>query len=384
MKLVVCLRPIKALKTGSMGILRILLALSVVASHGSSILGTKLCPGPLAVQIFFMISGFYMALVLGDRYPLNPRGLRLFYSNRALRLFPAFLTVTLGIWALFILSWVWLGRIPGNDWVQDYATMPWSVKLPLVATNWLLLGTDVFSSFYYSAAEGLRFMLPSDPPSMTEQGMMWMHRFRTIGAAWSIGTEIWFYLLAPFLVRLRWFWLAALFLLSLACRLWIEHSLGRYPYFFFPAQLLFFISGIWACQLYRRWNLDGLGGRQLTLARGLLVLNWLIIIFYPWLEQLLPRLALYLLVALCLPWMFACTKDSRWDRLIGDVSYPLYLLHLPVQNLLQGHASLHDGSLIALAGLLLAVAVVLIIERPFEKLRRQRVSRAAHVSFSPS
>lgn len=356
-----------------MGVLRILLALSVVASHGSAILGSTLYPGGVAVQIFFMISGFYMTLVLGERYGLGARGLMLFYTNRALRLYPAFLVVTLGLWALFFISWCVVGHVPGNTWVEAYSTMPWSVKLSLIATNWLLVCTDIFSNCYYSVAEGARFMFPSNPPVETEGGMTWMHSFRTIGAAWSIGTEIWFYLLVPFLVRFRWFWLAGLFVLSLACRLWIERHLGRFPYSFFPAQLLFFIAGIWACQLYRRWKLDATVADLKVWPRLVVGLNWALVCFYPWYGDYVPQPILFLIVAASLPWMFSCTKDNRRDRLIGDISYPLYLLHLPVQGLLVHHAGIHDGTLIAATCIISATMVVIVVERPFERLRRARV-----------
>ncbi len=365
-----------------MGVLRILLALSVVASHGSAILGSTLYPGDVAVQIFFMISGFYMTLVLGERYGLGARGLMLFYSNRALRLYPAFLAVTLAWWAQFFLTWWVLGHIPGNAWVEAYETMPWNVKLPVIASNWLLLGTDILSNCYYSATDGVRFLFLSSPPAEIEGGMAWMHSYRTLGAAWSIGTEIWFYLLVPFLVRFRWFWLVGIFLLSLAYRFWIEHSLGRDPYFLFPAQLLFFIAGIWACQLYRHWKLDTAGADHKGWSRSLLVLNWMMVCLYPWYGEYLPRVILYLIVALSLPLMFAGSKNNRRDRFIGDLSYPLYLLHAPLQGMLMRHAGMKNGALIALICVGCAVVVLLFVERPFERLRRARVARSVQALAS--
>ena len=73
-----------------MGFLRLLLALSVLLTHDTQ--GAfKLIDGDAAVQCFFAISGFYMALVLGERYG-DVRG---FYFNRALRLFPTYWAVVL-------------------------------------------------------------------------------------------------------------------------------------------------------------------------------------------------------------------------------------------------------------------------------------------------
>ena len=62
-----------------MGVLRYLLALSVLLVHDVD--GWfKLIDGAAAVQCFFLISGFYMALVLNERYA----DLGSFYFNRAL------------------------------------------------------------------------------------------------------------------------------------------------------------------------------------------------------------------------------------------------------------------------------------------------------------
>ena len=51
-----------------MGIIRFLLALAVVAFHSQRILGLRLMGGNEAVEIFFIISGFYMSLILRGKY----------------------------------------------------------------------------------------------------------------------------------------------------------------------------------------------------------------------------------------------------------------------------------------------------------------------------
>ena len=50
------------------GFLRLLLAIAVVLVHSSGIFGIGLLGGVEAVEIFFMISGFYMVLVLENIY----------------------------------------------------------------------------------------------------------------------------------------------------------------------------------------------------------------------------------------------------------------------------------------------------------------------------
>jgi len=46
-----------------------------------------------AVEAFFIVSGFYMSLILTQKY--GDKGLWLFYSNRLLRLYPLYLSMLL-------------------------------------------------------------------------------------------------------------------------------------------------------------------------------------------------------------------------------------------------------------------------------------------------
>ncbi len=72
-----------------MGLLRLFLALSVVITHTAPLFGLQMMPGDVAVKLFFIVSGFYMSLVMAGKYEGKNRAL-FFYSNRALRLYPAF------------------------------------------------------------------------------------------------------------------------------------------------------------------------------------------------------------------------------------------------------------------------------------------------------
>ena len=76
-----------------MGLIRTLLAISVVLAHSSPIFGIKLVGGQVAVQAFYMISGFYMTLVLNEKYVGANKAYKLFITNRLLRLWPVYWTV---------------------------------------------------------------------------------------------------------------------------------------------------------------------------------------------------------------------------------------------------------------------------------------------------
>ena len=74
-----------------MGLIRTLLALSVVLAHVDLGTGPRLVGGVLAVQMFYLISGFLISFVLVETS--NYTSVRSFYVNRMLRLFPIYLVV---------------------------------------------------------------------------------------------------------------------------------------------------------------------------------------------------------------------------------------------------------------------------------------------------
>ena len=75
-----------------MGTLRFLLAISVVFFHFNE-LESRMVGGSMAVQSFYVISGFYMALILNEKYSTGKGSYSLFLSNRLLRLYPLYLLV---------------------------------------------------------------------------------------------------------------------------------------------------------------------------------------------------------------------------------------------------------------------------------------------------
>src|SRR5204862_818190 len=86
-----------------MGLLRFMLALAVASGHAGGFFGTDIYPmvaGNIAVQIFYMISGFLIALILSGKYADTPQGNWIFYSNRAGEIYVpylAILAVTTGV-----------------------------------------------------------------------------------------------------------------------------------------------------------------------------------------------------------------------------------------------------------------------------------------------
>jgi peptidoglycan/LPS O-acetylase OafA/YrhL len=142
-----------------MGVLRLFLALSVVDYHGRNLLGFPLLMPDLSVQAFYMISGFYMALVLHEKYQPGKATYFDFISNRFLRIFPSYFLVLLLTIAL-LLTCVWYyGRSIGPYilWSQNWAQLDWSAKFFLVLSHLGLFGQDAYPFLGLNAQGGLRF-----------------------------------------------------------------------------------------------------------------------------------------------------------------------------------------------------------------------------------
>jgi len=73
-----------------MGYLRIILALSVIFYHAGNIFGYTGMNGLMAVHVFFIISGFYMAFIVINKYSKSKKPYFTFISNRFLRIYPIY------------------------------------------------------------------------------------------------------------------------------------------------------------------------------------------------------------------------------------------------------------------------------------------------------
>jgi peptidoglycan/LPS O-acetylase OafA/YrhL len=136
-------------------VIRGLAAISVVIWHavgyegGLSLINV---PGRTAVWVFFGISGYVIAYgFLHRRYLLDGPGLKHFYLNRFLRIYPLFLLLSL-------LGWLTL-------WISSGVS-------PI---GW----RDLPEQFF---------------------GLQFNHSYVLNGVFWTLGLEIWFYAIAPVLM----------------------------------------------------------------------------------------------------------------------------------------------------------------------------------------
>ncbi|GFK95275.1 hypothetical protein NNJEOMEG_03134 [Fundidesulfovibrio magnetotacticus] len=308
-----------------MGFLRLLLALIVCADH---YLGALRLPLPrflglgadMAVEVFFIISGFYMGLILTRRYE-GPGRAAAFYKSRFFRLFPVYWATLACYFAALGLFRVWSGRwahLP--EWFHAVSGLDLFSQAWAVFSNLFLFGGNLL--FFFSIAEPSSLFgafSPALPPS-------WIVLF--VPHAWSIEMELGFYLLAPWLVGVRARWLVPAVLACLAGKLWLENVglVNDSWYLRNPVlDLGLFALGVLAHRVYA-----GVYARDLDrgLRWGFAAAFLLALLFYHkdsahWIFPLGVHLCAFLGV----PALFAITRSSRADRLVGELSYPIYLCH---------------------------------------------------------
>lgn len=362
-----------------MGWLRLLLALSVLLEHGHGIGGYVMIGGPLAVQCFFIISGFYMGLVLNERYD-SPALNRTFWANRAIRIYGAYFFFL----ALYLLVFAVLQFRTGTSPLAPYfeSPLPLVEKVELAILNLTVVGQDL--PVWLAIEDGR---------------LVWTHRFVATGggevfhfmvipAAWSLSLELLFYALAPFIARRRAGQIAALTGVLLVLRAVFAgfgFAVDPFAYRFFPFELATFLAGVLA---YKAWAANRAAWER-PAARGLALAVPLAILSWPWwagswsMDAFFtpPRLVLLVLIAVALPAIHAWSRRSVTDRHVGELSYPFYLAHLLVLGLVASVPALQGrGAAIALVTvlvtLLLSWLVVRVVDEPIEAFRRSLAARA--------
>jgi peptidoglycan/LPS O-acetylase OafA/YrhL len=195
---------------------------------------------------------------------------------------------------------------------------------------------------------------------------------------WSLGVELVCYAASPIFARLRTWQLMVLVFLSAITQLRVQGI--AYHHLTVPVNVFFFLLGFIA---YRFCDQHALLSRaaRLGLAAAAFVL-----LLLPVTEAFLfsttafvftatERFGFWALFAACLPGLFLTTKNARWDRELGLLSYPLYLSHWYFAGL---------GSPILVLGTSISVAIILVwlIDKPIEAIRRQRAGRRSRPAES--
>lgn len=338
-----------------MGLLRLLLALAVLAGHANSTLfGFEVLDAWYAVNFFFVISGFYMALVLNGTYASRP--LSTFYKSRLLRLLPLYyIGLVLGFWA-------------SSDAIQEvFENLEGWAQIVFILQNLFIFGQD-YTIALVCMPDTSGTCLPSlktlvNPPS------------------WSLAVELTFYACAPFILKspkktLLFFMTGiAYFLLIKTLDFPAMYSafarageLADYNYYSFGASMMYFGAGALAYHVQR-------GTIQANYPVGIVIVLALAAI-----DSHLPAWQLALVI-FALPVLFQLTAQNKLDRIIGELSYPVYILHWPILQWLEHNLDkdsvwlegLSMGSLLALITISLSLVINFSLERAINRYRYQKV-----------
>lgn len=275
-----------------LGTFRFILAAMVLVSHTRGYpFGSLPDPGLIAIVAFFFLSGYLMPATLERNYggaTFGERSVR-YLANRFLRIFPTY----------------------------------WVALVLMIA---VLLTTDFHRDLYY--LNSIKSFLQNALLLGLNQSETWNADQRFIGPAWTLDVELQYYILVPMIVlsaRARpVLTFVTLVLLSLA-GLWfqikptgldsIDRCLLPWLAFFVAGALTYFFKDALRKLGSASWALAGLLFAILGLASASFSINA---------AQWLMAVSLMTVAARLLVWE---RPSSALDRYLGDLSYPIFLLH---------------------------------------------------------
>jgi peptidoglycan/LPS O-acetylase OafA/YrhL len=372
-----------------MGFLRIYLALCVIAGHTNTfILPWPMHSGAQAVQIFYLVSGFYMALV-SSKY--NTAGE--FYTSRFMRIFIPYWTILAGVLVISSLSGLFAGQ-----WLalEAYTTLSpeknGSLGIILVIlANVTLFFQDWILFLKHDAGQALSFTTNW----RNSASSLW--RYLVIPQAWSVGVELTFYLLVPWLNKQKTKVLGGIVLFSLLLRILAYETVhltnDPWTYRFFPFELATFLLGMLSFRAYAHFKtklvhvLPEIKNKwQYLLGTAGLVGIFFIAkgstyVLSKWIGANYADLLSTFGWAILLPVIYHIFGNWKPDRVIGELSYPVYLLHVFVISLVNlgmialGIQGKFLGIIGGIATLTVAFFLFKTIFQPIENKRQEYVKR---------
>lgn len=282
------------------GTLRFILASLVVMSH------VEIYPtlpgfywfsqGAAALVGFFLLSGYLMKMIFIQKYGNNITKVGSFWWDRWLRLFPHYY-----FYLLIIGIWILISRFAQLNW-ESTSIISHLTVLPLNFLNFLSL--EMLDGWAYWA-----LIIPQ---------------------AWTLASEFQFYLILPFLLRMKWIEIVTL-LISFG--IFVLAAFGVLPteafgYRLLAGTLFIFLSG---GLLY-----DIRNGKQSVISKFTLIGTWILIACLAILLQHFDKLQIPLngpvifgyIILVPLILLLSGIKNRRpWDDFFGNLSYGIFLNH---------------------------------------------------------
>jgi peptidoglycan/LPS O-acetylase OafA/YrhL len=360
-----------------MGILRTILALAVIVYHSYKIFGLRMCGGQVAVEAFYIISGFYMALILNEKY-IGHGHYKKFLLSRFLRIFPVYWIVLILAFLLSLTGYLcfdhsfYLAR-----YISNYDCLSGFTLFYFVLENIIVIGQDIL--YFLRLDELCRPILTYNVLSFKHTG----YQYLFVPQAWTISIECMFYLIAPFLVTRKLRLQVALVLVGLCAKYYFanQHYLCFDPwtYRFFPFELAYFLSGSVAYRLYRYLKQNPVPDMYGYILLSISVFG---IIFYDQIavKEALKNSLYYLFIFGAIPFIFLAFKNNKIDRFIGELSFSLYICHHLIVSMFRSWFFAHPdylylyGYTVVFGSLIVAFMLQIVVINRIELYRHKRFS----------
>lgn len=326
-----------------MGTYRLVLSILVLLSHVGILRGHD--SGVAALVSFFLLSGFVMTALIRRNYN-SPDRVATFYLDRAMRLFPQFL-LYLSLTLLLVVV-----AQPTSPFLTDLSGVKVLLNALMLPLNFYMLGLDN------------ALLIPQ---------------------AWSLGLELTFYLVIPFLLLYRMEMVA--FVGSIAVFMLAYFSVINndiFGYRLLPGTLFIFLCGSFLYRLQSKQRI------------AILIATYAVAIALFLLVRTTPSLQVAynyevligLLIGLPVVALLSRMKFGKFDELLGNISYGVFLNHFLILWSLQA-AGVDTGktsNVLTLIACSLALAWVSyrIVERPVIQYRRKIRAKETFQNAMPS
>jgi peptidoglycan/LPS O-acetylase OafA/YrhL len=290
-----------------------------------------------------------------------------FYASRALRIFPLYWTALLLTLILGILK-TQLHIGTDENAISHYFHY-----------SQYLTGGSAIAEFVNFLFRNLTLIVNKDYISIKEN---LAPGYLIVNQAWTLQVELLFYLFVPLVIKLKkhfWFFVSLYFIFFYGLVVPFQFLPQNTLTFNFLNYFFYFLLGMCSYKyIYKNIN-----KKQLTGFSKLIFLFFLtLVIFY----QILPgkildkgfymSLSYYMAFAVSIPYLFKLTKNNKFDRFLGELSYPVYITHMLFVKLFFAlHFPSHqylNSIIIATPTLIFSILLVKVVQDPVDRFRHRK------------
>jgi peptidoglycan/LPS O-acetylase OafA/YrhL len=324
------------------GALRFFWAMMVVLAHlahfGSG----------LAVFGFYTLSGYLMTYIMNRKYHFTRSGIAAYILNRFLRIFPAY-------WFVCLITLFFL-----HFFDQFFVDAHKALRLPQTI-NEILSNIFIFGLMPLADENGLKMA-------------------RLVPTAWALHVELVFYVLIGIglvrykLIVVAWFVTSCMYHFLGVIKDWSLY----YPVY--AASLPFSLGAMIFFYRDRLKEFIPTSNRIAVIMMSLNVVYFVISHKIPFNKY--PGLFLFSLLIYQLSYCDFSPTIKRLDAFLGSLSYPIYLSHLLIGELIKHFFELPKSFLLvfysAIPILIFSLFIAKFIDAPIEKIRRKVSPSASH------